>query len=73
MLLERGLYAVIAYDFSSEEPDGHGGSVPEPSRGIRDPGFSPLELAMNTSLHYPAQGDLEWNVTASFRYLVSQP
>ena len=71
--LERGFYAVIAYDFSSEEPYGHGGSVPEPSRGVRDVGFSPLELAMDTSLEYPAEGDGEANVTASFRYLVTQP
>jgi hypothetical protein len=67
--LERGFYAVIAYDFSSEEPFADGGSEPAPGSGIRDTGFTPFEFTTAASPAYPASGDTNPHVLATFRYL----
>jgi hypothetical protein len=71
--LERGFYAVIAYDFSSEEPFADGGSSPDPASGIRDTGFTPFELTTAASPAYPRGGDEEAHVLATFRYVRTSP
>lgn len=71
--LERGVYAVIAYDFSSEEPFADGGSEPAPASGIRDTGFTPLEYTSAASPAYPAGGDASPHVLATFRYVRTTP
>jgi hypothetical protein len=73
LLLEPGFYAVIAYDFSSEEPYGDGGSLPPPGSGVRDVGFDPFEFSTNPSPSYPAGDDGTSHSTASFRYVNRTP
>jgi hypothetical protein len=72
ILLERGFYAVIAYDFSSEEPFGLGGSVPDGATGVRDVGYGPVETSTEPSPYYPRSGDESARATASFRYVIAR-
>lgn len=72
ILLARGFYAVVAYDFSSEEPYGLGATVPDGTRGVRDVGFAPFETSTEPSPSYPRAGDANTRATASFRYVFAR-
>ena len=73
LALARGYYAIVAYDFSSEEPYGGGLTLPDAEGPIRDLSFGPLELAAVPSPAYPSSAGAEAYSAASFRYVIAAP
>ncbi len=68
ILLEKGLYAVVAYGLDAADPYGDGGNVPLASTGVRHLDFDVFQGTESQSPTFPANGDGNQHSAASFRY-----